>query len=902
MEKTLYVVDGFALIFRAYYAFIKRPLINSKQQNTGAVFGFFRMLFRVIKEYTPEDLVVVFDGKKTTFRHQMYKEYKANRAKAPEDLLEQIPWVVELVHELGIPSVTADGLEADDLIAAFAAHCRKKGYLCRIFSGDKDLMQLVGERVEMLVPKPAGNLIQLYRSAEVEEKFGVTPEMMADYLALVGDSSDNVPGVKGIGPKGAVKLLQAYQSLDGIYAHLDEIKPDGTRKKLQEQQDEARLSYSLVHLDRSEPLPLEENSWKLPRLGGEKGVSRLQELELHTLLEDPLLQDAAGSVQTEDTGSARQELSWETVTTVEQLENLVERLSQVDLFALDTETTSLNPLDADLVGISFSFEEYKGYYIPVRHRDNPLPAEQVLEKLRPLLEDGSIGKVGQNLKYDMRVLKRAGIELSGIRFDTMIAAYLLEAGSGSGRVNLDALALRYFNHQMIPFKELVPDKDGTILDAPLEKTAEYAAEDASVTWLLYSRLAPELRKAELEQLFEQIEMPLLPVLAEMEQNGVQLDRDHFAALSQKIEERLEQLSGRIYSIAGEEFNLNSPKQLSAVLFEKLQIPPVKKTKTGYSTDEGVLQQLADDWEIAAVLLEYRKLYKLQHTYLAVLPELIHPQTGRIHTSFNQTVTATGRLSSSDPNLQNIPIRDQLGREVRRGFTAPQGYQLISADYSQIELRILAAMSGDKALQEAYNSGEDIHRRTAARIFAVTELEVSREQRSFAKAINFGVVYGLSAFGLSRDLKIPRHEAQQYIDTWFRLHAGVADFIEETGEQAAADQSVTTWFGRRRILPDINSRNRMKRDSSRRLAVNTRIQGTAADLIKLAMTGTAAALRRDFPEAKLLLQVHDELLIEVPQQDVEAVSQLVRRQMTEPWPFDVPLEVGVGCGADWDAAH
>lgn len=906
MEKTLYVVDGFALIFRAYYAFIKRPLLNSRQQNTGAVFGFFRMLFRLIKEYRPGRLVVVFDGKKKSFRHELYTEYKANRTKAPEDLLDQIPWIISLVEEMGIPFLVADGVEADDVIAALAMQCRRQGTGCRIFSGDKDLMQLVGSCVEMLVSSSSGNELLLFQAEQVAEKFGVQPEQMADYLALVGDSSDNVPGVKGIGPKGAVKLLQEYGTLEGVYSHLTEIKPDGTRRKLEEFREDAELSYRLVKLTGDTPLPEISGHWSPETLARPEAVQRLQELELNSLLRDELLATDADSVEPagldEDGSAGGVTLDWVLVDSMEQLELLMQQLADAGSFAIDTETTSLNPLDAVLAGVSFSMEEGRGWYVPVAHRDSPLSTEAVLACMKPLLENPGLLKIGQNLKYDIRILAHAGIELAGIGFDTMVAAYLLEAGSGSGRVNLDALALRYLGHHMISYSDLVPDKEQTVLDIPVEKTAEYAAEDAAVTWMLYKKFQPMLEDEGLAGLFYELELPLVPVLAEMEENGVQLDAGHFATLSEGLEEELKVLTGRIHEIAGEEFNLNSPKQLSAILFEKLGIPPVKKTKTGFSTDEEVLQQLASDWEIAEALLTYRKLYKLKHTYLDVLPGLVHPATGRIHTSFNQTVTATGRLSSSDPNLQNIPIRDDLGRQVRKGFTAPPGRLLVNADYSQIELRILAAMSEDAALSEAYETGEDIHRRTAARIFDVAEAEVGREQRTFAKAINFGVIYGLSAYGLSRDLKIPRQQAQQYIDAWFRMHSGVSRFIDQTTAAAAESETVRTWFGRKRSLPEINSRNRMKRDASGRLAVNTRIQGTAADLMKKAMIGTYTALRERFPEAKLLLQVHDELLVEAPADQAEEVCQLLREQMAAPWPFDVPVEIGAGIGQNWDEAH
>jgi len=976
--KRLYLVDGFALVFRAYYALVKRPLTNSKMQNVGAVHNFFRMLLRVLREWKPEELVVVFDARGKNFRHEMYPEYKATRQKTPEDLLAQLPWIQELVALFGIPSVSMEGYEADDLIASFARHAREEGSEVRILSGDKDLMQLVDERVHTFIPAhdPTA-FFDEFGPPEVRGKFGIPPEAIPDYLALVGDSSDNVPGVPGIGDKGARLLLEKWKSLEGIYNNIESVAPDGVRKKLIAGEESARLSYRLVRLDREIPRPLPPESCRLGALRVDAALPRLKELELHKLIEElhrlPVPRSESGWVYPESSqaeaprGAAKSEKSpsaqsadahpelfpdgsqtqapqgavrlgnsspagsaqelfpntdftrkgvssgegglaasqecgcrWTLVDSREKLLAMIQELRSARLFSFDSETTSLALHTADLLGLSFSCRVHEAWYVPLGHAEASLPEESVLRELRPLFQDASIKKIGQNVKYDSALLALRGIETAGLEFDTMLAGYLLEPGS---RVNLDDLAARYLGRRTIRYEEVVPDKQSTLADAPLDAVLAYAAEDAEVCFALAEHLKPLLREAKLEEVLRTIELPLVPVLASMELAGIGIDAERLRASSVRQGERIARLEKEIYRLSGTEFNLNSPKQLADILFVKLALPPVKKTKTGYSTDEEVLLELAAaKHEIANLLLEYRKAYKLKNTYLDVLPTLVHPRTGRIHSSFNQAVTTTGRLSSSEPNLQNIPVREEAGREIRRTFVPAPGWVFVGADYSQIELRILAAVSEDAALAAAYESGEDIHKRTAAQIFGISEGAVDRDRRAIAKTINFGVLYGQSAFGLARELGITRGEADHFIRTWFEVYSGVRRFTESVIAEAERDGLVRTWFGRLRRLPELASANRAVRQLGERLALNTLIQGTAADLIKLAMSGVSRRLRAEGMRARLLLQVHDELLIEAPREEAEKAKAVLAEEMRRPWPFGLPLEIDLGCGENWDEAH
>jgi len=895
MSRTLYVIDGFALIFRAYYAFVNRPLINSRGENTSAVFGFFRMVFKLIREYSPQDLVIALDAKGKSFRHELYGDYKANRFKAPEELLVQIPWIIELIDKMGIPSISLEGFEADDIMATLAGSCREKGYSCRIFSGDKDILQLLGDGVEVLASPHGRQEITCITEAMVQDKFGVLPGQMADYLALVGDSSDNVPGVKGIGAKGAAKLLVEYRSIAAIYEKLEQVKPESIRKKLEAGRKDADLSLKLVRLNRVEKLDFPEERWIFTGLHAEQSAGRLVELELKSLLEDPLMESGA----LVPVALENRELDAVLVDSEEKFREVVQQLLEADLFALDTETTSLDPMSGGLLGLSLSFEQGKGYYIPLAHRRNPIPAGEALAVMKKTLEESQAVMIGQNLKFDLSVLREQGIEPGCPLFDTMVAAYLCEPGQ---RYKLEELARRYLGREMIAYKDLVPEKEMTLFDVALKKVTLYAAEDAEVAFCLHEKLAGELEEKGLTELSKTLEMPLVSVLSRMERRGIALDGKQFASLSKEIEGRLKQVEKAVFEEAGEEFNLNSPKQLSAILFQKMGIPPVRKTKTGYSTNEEVLLELAAEHQIAVHILACRKLARLRNTYVEVLPALVHEKSRRLHTSFNQTIAATGRLSSSNPNLQNIPIREELGREVRRGFIAPSGKKLLSADYSQIELRVLAALSGDPELIRSYNEGADIHKRTAAAIFAVEEAAVDREQRAIAKTVNFGVIYGQSAFGLARELKIGRDEARGFIDAYFGLYSGVQKFVNEIVTQAEGDGYVRTYFGRIRFIPELASRNKMTYGMGKRFAVNTVIQGTAADLIKLAMLRLEEAIAGQRLASRLLLQVHDELLLEVPDAELDLVSALVEKKMKEPWPFELPVEVGIGSGENWDEAH
>ncbi|MCK5268437.1 MAG: DNA polymerase I, partial [Spirochaetes bacterium] len=730
----------------------------------------------------------------------------------------------------------------------------------------------------------------------VYEKFGINPDQVADYLSIVGDASDNVPGVKGIGKKGAEKLLNNYVNLDEIYSSIDEIKPDGIRNKLRDSKDSAYLSRDLVLLNREMDLPIDESGWVFNGLNSDAAMERLLELELKILVSDPLLKTAGQAVPVKEAAP----LKYHLVNTESDLDMLISKLKKCDKFAVDTETTSLDTLEAELLGISFSFEEGIGYYLPVGHSQTGIDSDAALKRIEVFLADPSIGKIGQNLKFDASVFASRDISFKGIIFDSMIAAYLLSPGLG--RYKLEELALRYLGREMIHYSDLVDDKEKTLFDVPIEKVAEYAAEDAEVALCLYNKLMPMLQEAGMKKLFEEIEVPLIEVLSDIQRQGIAIDNGHFKSLSILLEDKIKKLESDIYAEAGEEFNINSPKQLSVILFEKKGIEPIKKTKTGFSTDEGVLDELSKEHRIASLLLDFRKNFKLKSTYVDVMPKLRHEKTGRVHTSLNQTVAATGRLASSSPNLQNIPVRDDIGREVRKGFIPAKENKLLSADYSQIELRVLAALSGDEVLTGAYRDGLDIHNKTASAIFSIDEQNVDRDHRALAKAVNFGVIYGQTAYGLSKELKISRQEAQNFIDAYFSLYSGVNDYIKELLEEAHETGYVTTYYGRIRKIPELSSSNRMTKSYGERMAVNTVIQGTAADLIKIAMINVFNALNNENLKSRMILQVHDELLFEVPDSETEQVKKIVEDEMKKPWPFDIPIEVSLGFGDNWDEAH
>ncbi len=886
-DTPLILVDASSFLYRAFHAL--PPLTNSKGEPTGAIYGVINMLRKLLADYEPQRIAVVFDAKGKTFRDELFARYKAQRPPMPEALAVQIEPLKQVIRAMGLPLLEVEGVEADDVIATLATRAAAKGMKVMIVTADKDMAQLVSDRIFLLNTKDNA----LMGPKEVEEKFGVPPERIVDYLALVGDATDNIPGVPGIGPKTAVKLLRTYGSLDGILAHLDAIKGKAG-EGLRRHQAQLLLSRELATLRRDVPLGVEPEDLVRGEMDVEALRALFQRLEFRTWLAQ--LPRGEGDP------------AYETVLTEEALMAWVGRLREAPLIALDTETTSLDVMEAELVGIALSTAPGEGAYIPLAH-DYPgappqLPRERVLEALRPLLEDPRKLKLGHNLKYDMGVLARCGIELRGIAFDTMLESYVLD--STASRHDLDSLALRYLGHRTILFEEVAGKgaKQVPFSRVPLEQAAPYAAEDAEVTMRLHHRLWPRLEKeAALKALFEDLEMPLVPILSAMERAGVRVDTEQLQLQSRELAAKIEALREEIQLLAGEAFNPDSPKQLQAILFGKLGLPVLAKTPKGQpSTAEGVLAELALDYPLPRLILTYRSLSKLKSTYTDALVRQVHPATGRVHTSFHQAVAATGRLSSSNPNLQNIPIRTEEGRRIRRAFIAPEGCVLIAADYSQIELRILAHLSRDEGLLKAFREGRDIHRATAAEVFGIPPGSIDAEQRRRAKAINFGLIYGMSAFGLARQLGIPREEAEAYMERYFARYPQVAAFMESIRRRAHAQGYVETLFGRRIHLPELKAASAQRRAQAERAAINAPMQGTAADIIKRAMILCQRWIEREGVEARMILQVHDELVFEVAEGAAEKAAGGLKGCMEGAAALSVPLQVEVGIGRNWEEAH
>lgn len=885
--RTIYIIDGAGYYYRAYFA-IKQFLSNSKGVPTNAVYGFTLMLRRIIKEQNPGYLVMAFDSKEKTFRHKRYANYKANRPDMPEDLAEQLPYIDRLVEALKIPVVKEAGWEADDLIGAVAKEATEKGYEVVIVTADKDLMQLVGKNVtiyDSMKEKTIG-------PEEVVEKFGVGPELVADVLGLMGDSSDNIPGVPGVGAKTATALVQKFGDVEAVLA----AAPGMTKKKLRENlikfADQARLSRELATIACDAPINFDPDAWKVAGPDMEKLEALYSELEFTTFLKE-LASD-----------KPRPKRNYITILDETALAASIEEMRAAKRFAVDTETDNINPVWARLVGISLCAKEGAAYYIPLRHDydgvPSQVPVKKALKMLRPLLEDLSIEKFGHNIKYDMIVFASEGTYINGYR-DTMVASYLIDP---SMRHGLSALSERRLGETMIEYKEVcgTGQKEITFDKVAVDVATEYAAEDADMTFRLSQLLMPEVEAAGMTTLMDEIETPLIGVLATMERNGVLVDKDQLKTLSVTIGGEIDELTAKIHESAGEEFNLNSPKQLGVILFEKLKLPGAKRTKIGYSTSMDKLEELSEVHELPRLMLEYRQLAKLKNTYIDALPKMINPDTGRIHTSFNQTVTATGRLSSSDPNLQNIPIRTETGRKIREAFIAKEGFVIISADYSQIELRLLAHFAKEGGLTEAFLNGEDVHARTASEIFDVDIAFVTSDMRRVAKTVNFGVIYGQTAFGLANELKISRADAGRYIDNYFKRYPGIEKFVERTVAQAKMDGFVTTLAGRKRYLPDINAKNRQARQFAERNAVNSPMQGSAADLIKIAMINIDQRLTKERLKTKMTLQVHDELVFEAPLSEKERICTLVKKEMENARSLSVPLVVDINSGANWNEAH
>lgn len=925
-SKPLVLVDGSSYLYRAFHAM--PSLTNSRGEATGATYGVVNMMRRLLNDYDPQHVAVVFDAKGKTFRDEMYPEYKANRPSMPDELRGQIAPIHAMVEAMGFPLIMVEGVEADDVIGTLSRQAAAQGMSVLISTGDKDMAQLVDGRIT-LVNTMTDTLMDV---AGVDDKFGVTPEQIIDYLALIGDTSDNVPGVPKVGPKTAAKWLKAYGSLDTIMAQADEIKGK-VGEYLRETIASGQLSLSRELVTIKCDVPLEQGPAELVRLPADTETLKkyYSEMEFKSWLAELLgaAKDGGGRERREQAlegeaqqpkaiegdaakdGGGRQRLEhaveYETILEWSQFDSWLKKLQQADLFAFDTETTSLDYMDAAIVGLSFAVEVGKAAYLPLAHNypgtPEQLPRAEVLARIKPLLEDASHLKVGQNLKYDMSVLANYDITLRGIAHDTMLESYVID--STATRHNMDALSLKYLGHKTIKYEEVAGKgaKQIGFNEVALEQAAPYAAEDADVTLRLHQALWPRLEgEPELAALYNDMEIPLLSVLSHIERNGVLVDSGMLQQQSGELAVKMQQIETEAFSEAGESFNIASPKQIQTILFEKMGLPVLKKTPKGQpSTAEEVLSELAQDYPLPRLILSHRSLSKLKSTYTDKLPLMVSPHTGRVHTSYHQAVAATGRLSSSDPNLQNIPVRSEEGRRIRQAFIAPEGCKIVAADYSQIELRIMAHLSGDEGLLKAFAAGEDVHRATAAEVFDTPLDEVTSDQRRSAKAINFGLIYGMSAFGLAKQLDIDRAAAQEYVNLYFARYPGVKAYMDVTREKAKEQGYVETVFGRRLYIPDINSSNGQRRQYAERTAINAPMQGTAADIIKRAMLAVDEWLQSE-PEIKMVMQVHDELVFEVPESRLDVIRTKLCELMSAAAELRVPLLVEAGVGDNWDQAH
>jgi len=889
-RKSLYLIDGSSYIFRAFFA-IRQNLSNSKGMPTNALYGFVSMLQKIVREKKPDYLAVIFDSKEKTFRHNMYPEYKANRSAPPEDLVPQFPYFEPLVHSFNIVSIKKPGFEADDIIGTLAKIGDSSGLEVTIVSGDKDMMQLITPNVCMLDTMKN----KTFRNEEVVEKFGVSPEKVIEAMSLIGDSSDNIPGVKGIGPKNAAELIKKFDTLENLYDNLDLIDKKKQREKLESDKENAFLSRKLVTIDVDMKLDLTIEDLKFQNPDQKKINEFFKELEFDSLIVD----------SEEEQETPGEEKEYKAIFDKDSLEQLIVDLEKAGEFAVDLETTSKHPMRAEIVGISFSHKASQAYYIPLAHRylgvPKQLDKDETLFRLKSILENPKIKKYGHNIKYDLIVFRNDGVSLEGIGFDSMLASYVLNPSKNNH--NMDDLAWELLKHKTVQYKDVAGSgaKQIGFEEVEIEAATNYAAEDSDITWIFKQKMEPLLQDETLS-LYKNMEVPLIEVLADIEMAGVLLDINKLKELSKRLEIDLIKAEEEIYEIADEKFAINSPKQLAQILFDKLELPVIKKTKTGYSTDVSVLEELAEKHPLPEKILTYRQLSKLKSTYVETLPEEVNPKTGRVHTSFNQTVAATGRLSSSDPNLQNIPIKSDIGKEIRSAFIVEDGNSMFSADYSQIELRVMAHLSDDPALIAAFIKGEDVHSRTAAEILGRAIEDIGESERRMAKAVNFGIIYGLSSFGLSKQLKISLKEAKAFIDQYFQLYKNVKTFMEETVQESAKRGYTKTLMNRKRYLPDLNSKNHQARKAAERIAINSPVQGSAADIIKAAMINLHKKLKAKDMRSQMILQVHDELVFECVPNEKSALESLVKQEMEGVYNLKAPLVVDTGWGSNWNEAH
>ena len=925
-KKKFVIIDAMALAYKGYYAFISRPLMTSKGEPTSAVYGFVSQLLKIIEDTKPDYIAVAFDSKEKTFRHEKYENYKSSREEMPEDMIQQISRIKEIIEAFKIPIYILPGYEADDLIGTAVKKASKAGFICYAITPDKDFIQLVSDNVKLIKPGKTTDEIVIIDEDKVREEYGFEPKQMIDYLALVGDSSDDIPGVAGIGPKTALPLIQKFKTLENIYKNLDKIEKQSIANKLIENKENAFLSKELATINTEVPFEInfEEAKFQQPDL--EKLLKIFNELEFKTFASriKKMYSEEASEIKTEDIIEKTPEneniqvydkskVRYHLITKKEEAKNLAEKLLSHDLFVFDTETDSLNTFTANLAGCSFSIKPKEAWFVavnPQRETDGlftanlseRLPIEDFIKIFKPIFENKKIKKVCQNGKYDISVLRRYNIEVENFYFDTMLASYVIDPDQKHG---MDELSEKYLNYKPIPLLDLIGSKKTPekIFEVDVERLSDYSCEDADITFRLYEILDKILKKEGLEKVAYEIEFPLVPVLEDMERTGVRIDTKILKDFSKDLQILLDNYSNEIYRLAGETFNINSTQQLQKILFEKLRLPETSKTKTGFSTDARALESLKGTHPIIDIIMDYRQVSKLKSTYADALPDLINPLTGRIHTTYNQTAASTGRLSSNDPNLQNIPIRTELGKEIRRAFVPrDKNFVILSADYSQIELRIMASICGDETLIKAFKNGEDIHRRTAALVFKVNPEEVTPEMRRKAKEVNFGILYGLGPFGLKTRLGISQSHAKEIFDNYFNSFKNVKKFMEDSIKKAQQKGYAETLMGRRRYLRNINSKNKVVRQFEERVAINMPIQGTAADMIKLAMIKIYKELKKRKAQTKMILQVHDELVFDAHKNEVDELKFVIKDLMENALPLNLPVVVDIGIGDNWLDAH